>query len=130
MFDNQANMDKQVSNICRSAHFHLRNIGMIRPLLTDTATAQIVHSLVTSRLDYCNSLLYGLPENKFNRLQRIQNIACRIVCKIPREVNVLPKLEQLHWLPVRQRVTFKILLLAYKAQHSLAPLYLSELLQP
>ena len=118
-----------VSNIRRSVHFHLRNIGSIRPLLSDTATAQIVHSLVTYRLDYCNSLLYGLPENKFDRLQRIQNIACRIVCKIPREVDVLPKLEELHWLPVRQRITFKVLLLAYKAQNSLAPLYLTELLK-
>ena len=99
-------------------------------LLTDAAAAQIVHSLVTSCLDYCNSLLYGLPQNKVDRLQRIQNIACRIVCKIPREVDVLPKLEELHWLPVRQRITFKVLLLTYKAQHYLAPTYFSELLMP
>ena len=75
MFDNNQKMDIHISSVCGATHFHLRNIGAIRSYLTDAATASLVHSLVTSRVDYCNSLLYGLPDNQLNRLQRIQNIA-------------------------------------------------------
>ena len=130
MFDSHADMGKQVSSICRSTHFHLRNIGMIRPLLTDTAAAQLVHLLVTSRLDYCNSLLYGLPDCKIKKLQRIQNIACRIVCLAPKETDVTPKMKELHWLPVKERIQFKILLLTFKALNAMAPAYLCELVVP
>ena len=104
MFDHHADMGKQVSRVCRSTHFHLRNIGMIRQLLTDTAAAQHVHSWLTSRLDYCNSLLYKLPNRKIKRLQRIQNIACRIVCLAPKEIDISPKMKNLHWLPFWERI--------------------------
>ena len=127
MFDEHATMDHQISNICRSTHFHLRNINSIRSLLTDKATTQLIHSLVTSRIDYCNSLLYGLPSNKLSKLQRVQNIACRIVCRTPRAAHITPLLREEHWLPVCQRIRYKILLLTYKAIHNTAPLYICNL---
>ena len=130
MQDNHLDMNKQINSICRSTHFHLRNIGSIRHLLTDTATAQIVHALVSSRLDYCNSLLYGIPDNKLCRLQRIQNIAARITSRCSKSCHITPVLKDLHWLPVKQRIIFKILLLTYRALHGNAPAYLSELLTP
>ena len=80
MFDKYANMDTQITSLCRSAHCHPRNIQAIRHLLTDSAAEQLVHALVTSRIDYCNSLLYGVPGYKLDKLQRVHNIACRIVC--------------------------------------------------
>ena len=129
MFDNQVKMDVHINSICRGTHFHLRNIGSIRHLLTDSAVAQLVHALVTSRLDYCNSLLYGLPDTKLHRLQRIQNIACRIVCRTPKQVHVTPLLKDLHWLQVKDRINFKILLLTYRALNDLAPEYISELVR-
>ena len=112
--DCHVNMESQVNSICRSAHFHLRNIGSIRHLLTDSAAAQLVHALITSRLDYCNSLLYGLPDCRLDKLQRIQNIAARMVARTPKFDHITPVLRSLHWLPVRLRILFKLLLLVYR----------------
>ena len=129
MFDKHADMTKHISSVCRSAHFHLRNINTIRPLLNDDATAQLIHALITSRLDYCNSLLYGLPDCKIDKLQRIQNIACRILCRAPRVIEVNDLMCDLHWLPVRCRIQFKVLLFTFKALNDLAPSYLCDLVK-
>ena len=128
MFDNQMTMEKHISSVCRSTHFQLRNIGSIRHLLTESSAAQLVHSLVSSRLDYCNSLLLGIPDSQLKRLQRIQNHAARIVARVARNDHITPTLKRLHWLPVRQRITFKTLLLTFKCIHGMAPSYLCDLL--
>ena len=130
MFDKHMNMEVQIRNICKTTHFHLRNISLIRDLLPTPAVVQLIHSLITSRLDYCNSLLYGLPDCKIARIQRIQNIAARIVTRCPRQSHITPVLKNLHWLPVKYRVLFKILLLTYKCNNTLAPGYLSCLVTP
>lgn len=96
MFDQHLNMEPQIRSMCRSIHYHLRNIGSIRSMLSDNSVVQLVHSLVTSRLDYCNSLLYGLPDSKLNRLQRMQNIAARINTRTPKSSHVTPILKELH----------------------------------
>ena len=85
-------------NICRSTHFHLRNIGRIKTLLTFHATAQLIHALITTRLDFCNSILYNLPNNKIEKLQRIQNQAARMLTRSPRRNHITPVLRELHWL--------------------------------
>ena len=125
MFDDHMQMDAHISHICRTIHFHLCNIGAIRNLLTDSATEQLIHSLVTSRLDYCNSLLNGVPGYKLKRFQRMQNIAARIVSRCPYRDHITPVLESLHWLPVNHRILFKLLLLTYKCLNGLGPGYLS-----
>jgi len=130
MLDGQFSMDTQIGHLCRSIHFHIRNIGAIRSLLTRSATEQLVHSLVTSRLDYCNSLLYGIPGYQKDRLQRMQNIAARIVTRCDRRDHITPVLKSLHWLPVKYRIDFKILLFVYKCLNNLAPSYLVELISP
>ena len=101
MFDDHMQMDAHISYICRTIHFHLLNIGAIRNLLTDSATEQLIHSLVTSRLDYCNSLLNEVPGYKLKRVQRMQNIAGRIVSRCPYRDHITPVLASLHWLPVK-----------------------------
>lgn len=129
MFDNNAKMDAFVRSTCQSAHYHLRNIRAIRDLIPSTAAAQLVHALVSSRLDYCNSLLYGVPNYITANLQRVQNVAARIVTK-SNPPHITPVLESLHWLPVSSRIRFKILLLTFKCLHDAAPDYLSSLVVP
>ena len=128
-FDQHIMMDTFIQNTCRAAHFHLRNIGSVRDLLPEKAAAQLVHSLVTSRIDYCNSLLYGVPEYKTDRLQRVHNIAARIVTRSNPD-HITPVLKRLHWLRVMFRIRFKVLLMTYKCLNNLAPGYLACLVVP
>ncbi|KAI2668349.1 Unconventional myosin-VIIb [Labeo rohita] len=87
-----------------------------------------VHAFVTSRLDYCNSLYCGISKSQIARLQLVQNAAARFLRKCRKHEHITPILKDLHWLPVSQRIHFKILLFVYKSLHNLAPAYLSELL--
>ena len=98
-----------------SAFFYLRNIGSIRNMLTDDACSQLIHSLVTVRIDYCNSLLYGMPNSTLYRLQKVLNTGARTLKKIPKVSYITDILKDLHWLQIRQRITFKILLFTYQA---------------
>ena len=104
--------------------------GRIRDYLDQNTTARLVHAFITSVLDSCNSLVYGLPDSHINRLQRIQNTAAHLVARVPRRSHITPVLRTLHWLPVKDRSVYKILLLAYKAQHDLAPQYLMDIISP
>ena len=127
--DNYLTLNKHVSAVCSAASLHIRNLGKIRHLLTQNVTEKLVHAFITARLDYCNSILYGLPKKVIQRLQRIQNTAARLVTRSSRDVHITPVLQGLHWLPVQERVIFKVLLLTYKAIHGSAPSYLAELVE-
>ena len=118
MFDCRLNMECQIQNICKSAYFHLRNIRAVRSHLPVSATVQLVHALITSRPDYCNSLLYGIPKHKTDRLQLVHNIAARIVARYPKFTNITTVLYELHWLPIYKRIVFKLLLLVYRSSES------------
>ena len=91
------------------------------------ACEQLVYAFITSRIDYCNSLLYGLPAKQLDKIQRVQNTAARIIFRLPKFCRITPSLFGLHWLPVRYRIDFKICLLTFKAIHGSAPSYLREL---
>ena len=93
-------------------------------------TEKIINATITSRLDYCNSLLYGLKSQDLIRLQRCQNHAARILSMRRKFNHISPVMMELHWLPVEQRINFKILLLTYKALNGQAPAYLSDLITP
>jgi hypothetical protein len=79
LFDNHVNFKSHISNICSTASFALRNIGKIRKYLDGPTTERLVHAFITSRLDTCNSPLFGLPSQQLDLLQRIQNSAARLV---------------------------------------------------
>ena len=128
MFDEHMTMNEHVKRVCSGSYLHLRNIAAIRHSLTDEAAAQLIHAFVTSRLDSCNSLLYGLPDCAIAKLQRVQNMAAKLILKRRKYDRVTPLLQSLHWLPVRQRIHYKIILLTFKCLHGMAPQYLSELL--
>ena len=95
--------------------FHLRNIGHVRKRLTESTAKQLVQSLVISRLDYCNNLLRGLPSEMLAKLQLVQNNAARLITRTKRRDHITPVLIKLHWLPIKARIDFKILLFVFKA---------------
>jgi len=98
----------------------------IRSLLTKAAET-LVHALVSSRLDYCNALLYGVTDGlQYRRLQSVQNAASRLVSGLRCRDHIRPTLLRLHWLPVRQRVLFKIAVVVYQCLNGLAPRYLAD----
>ena len=103
-----------VDNIISVCVFHMQNIAKIRKFLTFDACQAVVHASISSRLDYCNALLYGLPSCQLNRLQLIQNSAAQLVQQAKSKDNVTPLLKQLHWLPIRERTIFKDCLLTSK----------------
>ena len=129
-FDMDMTLNHHISEICKSSSFHLRNIGLIRKYLTNDATEQLVHAFVTSRLDMGNSLLYGLPDLQIKRLSRLQNIAARIITRTKPTEHITPVLRDLHWLPIKDRIIFKILIYVYKSNNNMSPLYISNLLSP
>ena len=95
----------------------MRSIAQILRYLTRPTSERIVNALITSRLDYCNSLLFGTSASNINRLQRLQNSVARLVTRQARRDSAMPLLCELHWLPVRHRVTYKIAELTFKALH-------------
>ena len=126
MFDSHMTMSNQISYICRSVRYQLRNIGFIRKYLSKSATEKIVHALISSRLDFGNALLFNLPQNLISKLQKLQNAAARIVTLSTRCTHISPVLQLLHWLPVKDRIIFKILLLTFHCVHGSAPNTLSH----
>lgn len=129
VLDKHLCLTTHISNVCKSAFLAIRNIGKIRKYLDQSTTERLIHAFISSRLDTCNSLLYGLPSYLLDKLQHVQNTAARLVTRSKRSQPITPILQKLHWLPVRKRIIFKMLCLTYKALHNIAPAYISELLQ-
>ena len=121
-------MSTHVTKLCNSAFYHLQNIRCIRKYLSRDSLLALIHAFITSRLDFCNGLLYGLPKTQIVKLQRVQNAAAGLAMNIGKYSHVTQALQDLHWLPVRARIDFKILILVFKAIHGLAPPYVSDLI--
>jgi len=94
--------------------------------VTSSVDCSVIHAFVSSRLDYCNALLYGVADGLYRRLQSVQNAAARLVSGLRRRDHIRPTLLRLHWLPVRQRVLFNIAVLVYQCLNGLAPSYLAD----
>ena len=130
IFDSTMDYESHISEICKSAFYHIRNISHVRRYLNVESTEKLVHALVTSRLDNCNAVLFGLPDHLIKRLQYVLNAAARLVSLTNKYDHITPVMMQLHWLPVKERINFKILLTTFKALHGINPLYLRELISP
>ena len=121
-------MNAHISNIARTCYFELRRLASIRRFLTSTATATLVSAFVLSRIDYCNSLLFGSTHDVTSHLQRIQNYAARVILRLPMSSSITIHLKSLHWLPVKVRSTYKIACLCYHCHSSTAPSYVTDML--
>lgn len=128
--DCHLSMDSHVNYLCKTTMYHIRQVGLLRKYLDKLATEKLIHAVISSRLDYANSLLLGVSSNNLSRLQTIQNTAARIVLRANRHSHITPLLNELHWLPVKQRVNYKLLLLAFRGFKLGTPAYLSNALHP
>ena len=127
-FDSELKMNTQVTNMCKNAWRNLYSVSKIRAYLTEEQAKTVVHAYVTSKLDANNALLAGTTTELKLRLQRVQNAAAKLVTQKKKHDHVTPLLRDLHWLPIEDRITFKILLLTYKALNEAGPSYIKDLL--
>ena len=127
--DSSLSYDSHISSVCKSARFQLYRLRRVRKFLTPEAIKLAVHALVTSRLDFSNALLHGLPSYQIARLQLIQNAAARVVSGCSKFEHITPTLVELHWLPISSRITYKLLCLAHKCLYGTAPAYLCSLVR-
>ena len=130
ILDSKLNMSQHVSCVCKSANYYLHFIRKIRNFISMDACKLLVHTLVMVRLDYCNALLCGAREDVIRQLERLQRQAVRVVCKKYKNdhTSVTELMWGLHWLPIRARIQYKILLLVYKAFTNGSPTYLADMM--
>ena len=128
-FDSDFSLSKHVGTICRNSFVQLREFRRVRRYLTTDVSILVANTLISSRLDYCNSLFRSLSKANLRKLQCIQNSAARIVTNTCKFSSITPILKELHWLPVEQRSAFKTATLVYKFLHSGLPQYFDPYLQ-
>ena len=128
IFDSSMTMEDQVNHVCKTSYSYIHLLSKLRRFLSKQDAAMVTHAFITSRLDYCNSLLSGISKSLMGKLQRIMNTAARILTRKKMDNHITPILKTLHWLPVAQRCAFKIALLTFKAINGMAPSYLCELI--
>ena len=109
--DESLSMEMQVNQLYKVLYFQLRRISKIHSFLTVHAGNTLAAAFILSRLDYCNSLLAGLPDHKLAKLQRMQNSAARLVLRKPQRESATPLLKILHWLPVKARIEYELSLI-------------------
>ena len=132
LFDDNLNFEDHVNLVVKQCNSQLRNLYVIASKLTFNLKKQLIHCLVLSKLDYCNSLYFGLPTYLINKLQKVQNSCVRFLfgpSRLKKWDHVTPYLKEAHFLPVKQRIEFKIALYVYKCLNDIAPSYLMKYIQ-
>ena len=114
VLDRRLSFDRHATSVARACNLHAHAIRHIRHLLTTELALTLACSLLLSRLDYCNVVLHGAPASSIQKLQRVQNKAAQMVLQVPWQSPSQTLLEELHWLPVRQRIDYKLAVLTYK----------------
>ena len=130
VFDSNFTFSNHVSQVIKSTRVQARDLYRIRPLLDLNTSVLLANALVSSRLDYCNSLFLSLTGFELRRLQLVQNSLYRVVTRSSKFSHITPQLKKLHLLPVRYRVQFKIGLITYKILTQGQPVYLRGLIHP
>ena len=118
-------MKTAINKTCQSGRYHLHDTGRIKRFL-NRKKKSIIQAIAMPRIDYCNSLLYGVAATNLNNLQRVQKAAVRLVCSLPRHEHVTSSFIRLRWLPIKFRINFNIAMLCFKCIHGHAPNYLKS----
>ena len=129
-FDPELNFREHIGLLVKNCNFHIRNIYAVQKHLDQQSLLTLVHALVVSRIDYCNSLWVGLPNYIVKKLQSVLNRAARLIYSLPSRIPTTPYLIELHWLPVKARIEFKLCLMTFKVVKFREPRYLLDLLSP
>jgi hypothetical protein len=129
IFDSNLSFKNHISSICQSCFYHIRQLRQVRPSLDTNSAIILANALVSTKLDYCNSLLNSLPMTSLNRLQHVQNALARAVePSVKFRQHITPTLLKLHWLRIEKRITYKIASLTFKTLRYSQPTYLNSLL--
>lgn len=128
ILDGCLKMDKQVNSIVSHCYKKLGDVARNRHLLSDEDTVLLMHAIVSSRIDYCNILYYGVNKCIIQKLQMLQNAAARLISKRRKCQSVRDVLKSLHWQRVEERIVFKLLVLTFKILNGMAPESLSNLI--
>lgn len=129
-FDSKLSFNKQIDQIVKTCNYQIRNLYAVRKLLDKQCLLTLIHSQILSRIDYCNSLWFDLPKYLLRKLQSVMNRAARLVFGLPPRTPTTSSLIELHWLPIKARIEFKLCLMVYKGIKFGEPKYLAELLLP
>ena len=126
--DRFLSLDPQINSNVAYCYKLLKDVSSIRGLITKSQTEMLVHSIISSRLDYCNSLYYGLNKSVIDKLKKVQNAAARVILKLRKRDSVRNEIVNLHWLRIHERIIFKIVVFVHKCLHDMAPVELSSLI--
>ena len=126
--DSPLTFSPQINSICSHSYQLIRNLHSVRKFLSTDHLRLLVQSIIISKIDYCNSLLYGIPSYETNKLQKVQNSCARLIFGKKKNDHVTELLQTLHWLPIRQRIIFKLLTFVFKFFQSNVPEYISDCL--
>ena len=129
ILNSELNLDAHILSICKSAVLFIRNLRRIRCFLSKETTKTVVSAFVFSRIDYCNVILAGCSSTSLQRLQRVLNCCARIIMNLPKYSHITDTLRELHWLPIHQRIQFKLCCLVFKCLAGTAPIYLKNIIK-
>ena len=129
-FDSGNTFASHITKVCRACYYHLKDLRRIRKFLSVETAALLANSMISSRIDHCNSLFYGVNKYNVAKLQKIQNAFCRIVFRLDKTSHVTPYLQKLHWLSISYRILFKYNLITFKAIKFSQTSYLSSVIKP
>ena len=128
-FDSGNTFTSHITKVCCACFYHLKDFRCIRKFLSVETAALLTNSMISSRIDYCNSLLYGVNKYNVAKLQKIQNALCRNVFRLDKTSHVTSYLQKLHWLPNSYHILFKYNLITFKTIKFSQPTYLSSLMK-
>jgi len=131
LLDSRLTFAPHVRRLSGKCFYHLRQLKTVRRSLTEDAAKSLVHAFVTSRIDYCNSVIYGARAVHIQPLQNVLNAAARLILHKRKYDHITNDIrDRLHWLPIQQRLEYKVCLLIFKCLHQMAPVYLTEMNDP